>query len=58
MLNEYPEILTVSETMKILRFGKNKIYTMIHEKQIKSFGSPIRVLKESVLEYINKSISA
>lgn len=54
MLDKYPEILTPEETMKILRIGRNKIYDLIKNKEIKSFGRPARIAKEHLIEYINK----
>lgn len=55
MLEKYPEIMTVNELMQTLRIGRNKAYELISTKKIKSFGSPIRILKQSLIEYINNN---
>lgn len=54
MLNEYTCVLTVSEVMKILKIGRNNMYQLLGTKKIKTFGKPMRILKEDLIEYINK----
>ncbi len=54
MLNNYPEILTVTEISEILHIGKNRVYELLENKSIKGFriGRVWKIPKESFMEYI------
>jgi predicted DNA-binding transcriptional regulator AlpA len=52
MFDNYQEVLTVPETMKILRICKNKIYELINSGEIPTFCKPHRILKSDLIKYI------
>ena len=54
MLKDEPEVLTVSETAKILRIGKNKAYTLIKDGTLSSIrlGGKIIVPKMCLVSFL------
>lgn len=54
MLNDYPDILTVTEIAETLYIGKNRVYELLENGSIKGFriGRVWKVPKESLREYI------
>ena len=66
MFKDDPEVLTVSETAKLLRTGKNKTYEVIRSGRLQSIkiGGKILVPKMRLIEFLisennlpNKAIS-
>ncbi len=56
MFEEYPDVVTVNEVMKMLKVGRNTAWKLIHSGQIKTFniGKLIKIPKKSIIEYINR----
>lgn len=56
MLEEYPDILTVKDVLKILKIGMNTLYKLLNNKELygKKIGRMWRIPKTSVIEYISK----
>jgi excisionase family DNA binding protein len=56
MLENYKDILEVSEVAEVLRLGKNKTYKLIHLGQIPSIklGAKILVPKKKLLEMLDE----
>lgn len=54
LLDQYDEILTVEEACEILRVGKNALYDMLLNKQLKGYrnGRVWRIPKRAIVEYI------
>ena len=54
MLKDEPEVLTVSETAKILRIGKNKAYTLVKDGVLSSIrlGGKIIVPKMCLVSFL------
>ena len=54
MFKDEPEVLTVSETAKLLRTGKNKTYDVIRSGRLQSIkiGGKILVPKMRLIEFI------
>ena len=54
MFEEYPDILTVEETVEALRVGYNALYELLNEGKVKAYknGRVWRIPKESVMKYI------
>lgn len=57
-LNEYGDILSISDICKLLKIGKDSAYKLIHTNQIKHFymGTHIKIPKIYVEEYINNLV--
>ena len=57
MLEEYQDILTVSEACEVLRVGYNAMYEMLNSGALKGYrnGRGWRIPKVAVEEYILKS---
>jgi excisionase family DNA binding protein len=53
MFDNYNEILTVEELMKLLWIGKNKAYELLQSRQINAFriGKVWKIPRKSVEEY-------
>lgn len=54
MLNNYEDILTVSDVAQILYIGKNRVYELLDNGDLKGFriGNVWKIPKEAVQEYI------
>ena len=54
MLNEYDDIMTVSEISKILYIGKNRVNELLETGKLKGFriGRVWKIPKEALKEYI------
>ncbi len=54
MLNQYQDILTVSDVSDILYIGKNRVYELLSSGQLKAFriGKVWKISKKSVEDYI------
>lgn len=59
MLNQVNPVLTIRELCSLLRIGRNTAYDLVHSGEIKSLRikGRIRILKESVIEFIEKEQS-
>ena len=53
---EYPDILNVTMVKGILGIQDNKIYQLIHDKEIKAakIGKDYKIPKKSLVDYLNK----
>lgn len=51
---EYSDIVTVDEVMKMLRLGKNTVYSLLKSEQIKTLkvGARYIIPKASVIEFV------
>lgn len=51
---EYSDIVTVDEVMKMLRLGKNTVYSLLKSEQIKTLkvGARYIIPKVSVIEFV------
>ena len=56
LLEEYGDVLTVSDVCKILRIGKNTAYKLLQSNTIQNFkiGSVRKIPKKCLLEYIDR----
>lgn len=54
MLNNYEDILTVPDVAQILYIGKNRVYELLDNGDLKGFriGRVWKIPKEALLEYI------
>ena len=52
-LDNYPEILTVSDIKTSLRIGKNKAYNLMSEIRHYQLGRIYYVTKTDLIDYIN-----
>ena len=54
MFAEYSDIVTVDEVMKMLRLGKNTVYSLLKSEQIKTLkvGARYIIPKTSVIEFV------
>lgn len=54
MLNDYEDIMTVSDISKILYIGKNRVYELLETGKLKGFriGRVWKIPKEALREYI------
>lgn len=54
MLESFDDILTVEETCEALRIGKNALYELLQNKELKGYrnGRVWRIPKPSVVEFI------
>lgn len=55
MLEKYKDVLSVSELLEILPLGKNSIYKLIKDGQIKCIrvGARIIIPKKCVIDFLN-----
>lgn len=58
MLEDYPELLTFSETSEILRIKSTKLYGLLRSNKIKHYKDQGRYLipKAAVVEYLESII--
>lgn len=54
MLNQYQDIMTVFDAAEALHVGKNRVYELLENKQLKGFriGKVWKIPKEALQEYI------
>lgn len=54
MLESFDDVMTVEETAEALRIGKNALYALLENKQLRGYrnGRVWRIPKEAVIEYI------
>lgn len=54
MLNDYEDIMTVSDISKILYIGKNRVYELLETGKLKGFriGRVWKIPKEALKDYI------
>lgn len=54
VLESFDDILTVEETCEALRIGKNALYELLQNKELKGYrnGRVWRIPKQSVVEFI------
>lgn len=59
MLNQYEDIMTISDVAEALFIGKNRTYELLNKGIIKGFriGRVWKIPKEAVREYIMKQSS-
>lgn len=57
MLNDYPDIMTVSQVAEALRIGKNSAYLLVknHEIGSKRLGRKYLIPKACVIDYIQSA---
>ncbi len=55
MLNDYPDVLTVKDVMVILRMGKNTVYRLLKNGDIRcrQIGNKYLIPKRCVMDYLN-----
>lgn len=55
MLDNYPDVLTVSEVIEILGLGKNKIYELLNDGKLSGvrIGRSWRVTKQALLAFLD-----
>lgn len=55
MLNDYPDVLSVSDVMSILHLGRSKTYELLRLKAIPSIrlGKKFIVPKSMLIEFLN-----
>ncbi len=54
MLEQYKDIMTVNDLTKIFHVGKNRVYKLLEDGDIKAFriGSVWKISKQAVEDYI------
>lgn len=54
MLNQYNDIISVTDIAEVLCIGKNRVYELLESKSLKGFriGRVWKIPKESLQEYI------
>ena len=54
MFDQYDEILTVADVMELLYVGKNTVYRLLHEGELKAFriGKRWKIPKACLEQYI------
>ena len=54
MLNQYNDIMSVTDIAEVLCIGKNRVYELLESKSLKGFriGRVWKIPKESLQEYI------
>jgi predicted DNA-binding transcriptional regulator AlpA len=57
MFEEYDEFLTINDVIKMLKYGRNKVYELVNSGEIKSFGKPHRIPKKNVINWVENQIS-
>lgn len=57
MFNEYEDIMTITDVMKALHIGKNRVYALLATGELKGFrmGRPWKIPRESVELYVRKN---
>lgn len=54
MLEQYQDVLSVSDAAEVLFIGKNRVYELLEKKELKGFriGRVWKIPKEALQEYI------
>lgn len=54
MFNEYDDVVTVNDVMKMLHIGKSNVYKLLRDNSIKSVkvGKRFIIPKRSVIEFV------
>lgn len=54
MLNQYNDIMSVTDVAEVLCIGKNRVYELLENKSLKGFriGRVWKIPKEALREYI------
>ena len=57
MLENYPDVLTPDDVIKILNIGRNKVYEMLKNGTLRSIriGRKHRIPKKILIEYLENS---
>ena len=57
MFEECDDILSVEDAAAIMKMGKNSIYTLLLNKELKGFknGRVWRIPKRSIIEYVSEA---
>ncbi|MDD3172859.1 MAG: helix-turn-helix domain-containing protein [Herbinix sp.] len=53
MLEEYPDVLTINETMEILGISRNLLYDLIHSGTLPAFRIGIKIWRIKKLDLIS-----
>lgn len=55
----YPDIMSVAQVREALQIGRNKIYELLNNNEIKSIkiGRDHKIPKQSVIDYLNNKIT-
>ncbi len=53
MLEEYPDVLTINETMEILGISRNLLYDLIHSGMLPAFRIGIKIWRIKKLDLIS-----
>lgn len=56
MLEQYDDLLSISDLREILNIGRNAVYTLLNSGEIHAFriGRNWKIPKEAVIEYISQ----
>ena len=56
MLEQYDDLLSISDTREILNIGRNAVYDLLNRGEISAFriGRNWKIPKEAVIEYIGQ----
>lgn len=54
MFEGYDDLMSIPDVMEALHIGKNRVYEMLNNGEIKAFrmGKPWKIPKESVIQYV------
>jgi excisionase family DNA binding protein len=57
MFEEYPDVVTIDDLIKMLNIGRNSAYKLIKDKKIKSIliGKIHRIPKIYIIEYLKQA---
>ena len=60
VIKEMPSVLTIEDLALILSISKSTVYRLVTSKQIRTIkvGRTMRITKDSVIRYLNTSMSA
>lgn len=60
VVKEMPSVLTIEDLARILAVSKSTVYRLVTTRQIRTIkvGRTMRITKDSVIRYLNASMSA
>lgn len=60
VIKEMPSVLTIEDLARILAVSKSTVYRLVTSRQIRTIkvGRTMRITKDSVIRYLNASMSA
>lgn len=60
VIKEMPSVLTIEDLARILSISKSTVYRLVTSRQIRTIkvGRTMRITKDSVIRYLNASMSA